>query len=63
MATANAFINRREEPTAAELAAALGGAKALWDKLVADLADDYGVVTQEWKSTSPKYGWSLRLKR
>jgi hypothetical protein len=59
----NAFINKRDQPTRQELDAVLGAAGLLWDKLVTDLADDHGIVTQEWKSTSPKYGWSLRLKR
>jgi hypothetical protein len=26
------------------------------------LADKHGVADQEWKSSSPKYGWSVRLK-
>ena len=30
----NAFIGMTKPPTDAELAAALGGAKALWDKLL-----------------------------
>jgi Protein of unknown function (DUF3788) len=58
----NAFIGKSEMPTEAELAAALGPSKALWDQLVDDLARD-GVDVQEWNSYSPKAGWSLRLKR
>jgi len=58
----NAFINQLKKPTDDELAAALGRAKSLWDQLVSDLADEFGVNIEEWKSYSPKYGWSLRLK-
>jgi len=58
----NAFIDKPKKPTAAELTAALGPAKALWDQLVADLAEQYDVTVQEWNSYSRKAGWSLRLK-
>ena len=59
----NAFIDQVEQPTDAELAKALGKAKTLWDQLLADLAHECNLVTQEWNSYSPKAGWSLRLKR
>jgi hypothetical protein len=58
----NAFINQLKEPAEDELTAALGPAKPLWDRLVHNLADEFDVHIQEWKSYSPKYGWSLRLK-
>jgi hypothetical protein len=58
----NAFIGKAKKPTDAELATALGPAKAIWDQLLADLADECGIVDQEWNSYSPKAGWSLRLK-
>jgi hypothetical protein len=58
----NAFINKPDKPTDDELTAALGPAKALWDQLIADLAEECDAGIQEWKSYSPKYGWSLRLK-
>ena len=58
----NAFINK-PKPTDAELAAALGPAKAIWDQLLADLAKDFETNIQEWNSYSPKAGWSLRVKR
>ena len=63
MVPINAFVGKQTKPSEAEVGAALGSAKALWDRLIADLANDSGVATQEWKSSSPKYGWSLRLKR
>ncbi len=58
----NAFINKPDIPTGNDLAAALGPAKALWDQLIADLAEECDAGIQEWKSYSPKHGWSLRLK-
>jgi uncharacterized protein DUF3788 len=59
----NAFIGQPAKPSEVELAAVLGPAKALWDTLIANLANVAGVSTQEWKSISAKYGWSLSLKR
>jgi hypothetical protein len=59
----NAFIGKPKKPTAAELTAALGPAKALWDQLLARLADEFNLTVQEWNSYSRKAGWSLRLKR
>jgi hypothetical protein len=58
----NTFIGKARKPTDAELAAALGSAKAVWDKLIGDLADECGIVDQEWNSYSVKAGWALRLK-
>lgn len=59
----NAFIGKAEQPTETELTAALGPAKAAWNKLLANLADSFGIVDREWNSYSRKAGWSLRLKR
>jgi len=61
MDTPNAFIGRAELPTAEEVSAALGPTDQLWKQLVVWLAEQ-GVTDQEWKSYSPKAGWSLRLK-
>lgn len=58
----NAFIGKSQKPTDGELAEALGHAKALWDQLLAELADELHLSTQEWHSYSRKAGWSLRLK-
>lgn len=60
---ANAFIGKAKKPTEEELAAALGPAKAVWDRFIAGLAEENGVDVQEWNSYSRKAGWSLRLKR
>ena len=58
----NAFIGKTKQPTDAELAAALGPAKVVWDQLIGDLADECGIADQEWNSYSLKAGWALRLK-
>jgi hypothetical protein len=60
---ANAFINEPAPPTETALAAALGPANAAWDQLLADLAEELGGDVHEWKCHSPKWGWSLRVKR
>lgn len=59
----NAFIGKKEEPTRHELAKALGPSKAVWDQFLTELAVDHGVGIREWKCYSPKWGWSLRVKR
>ena len=58
----NAFIGQPEKPADEELAAALGRARRLWDRVVSELSED-GVTIQEWTSYSRKAGWALRLKR
>jgi hypothetical protein len=58
----NAFIGKEKEPTDAELADALGPAKAVWDQLLTELARDHGLDIREWKCHSPKWGWALRVK-
>ena len=58
----NAFIGKPKRPTAKELAAALGPAKALWDSLLNQLSDQFD-LTLEWNSYSVKAGWSLKVKK
>jgi hypothetical protein len=59
----NAFIGKKDKPSQAELGAALGPAKAVWDQLLAELADEAEVTIHEWKCYSLKSGWSLRAMR
>jgi hypothetical protein len=59
---ANAFINKASQPTEDELAAQLGRAKTLRDRLLEVLTHDCGLDSQDWNSYSRKAGWSLRLK-
>lgn len=62
MDTPNAFIGHSAQPTPAEIASSLGDAAGLWKQIV-DWVADQGAPEEEWKSISPKYGWSLRMKR
>lgn len=59
----NAFIGKKEQPTEDELTIALGPAKQVWDRLLHELAQEYGVLIPEWKCYSVKSGWALRVKR
>jgi hypothetical protein len=59
----NAFIGKPEPPTDADLANVLGSARELWDRLIAELVHDFALDGQEWHSTSPRSGWTLRLQR
>lgn len=61
--TQNPFVGKTTRPSDSDLEKALGRAKPLWDQLVAELASEHAVTTREWKSYSPKHGWSLRLMR
>jgi hypothetical protein len=63
MTLTNAFIGKLNKPTDGDLTEALGPIKALWDQLLATLADQFNLIDQEWNSYSPKAGWALRLKR
>lgn len=58
----NVFTGKAKKPSDSELAGELGSAKTLWDQIVADLAEEQKIETQEWNSYSKKAGWSLRLK-
>ncbi|MBE3132268.1 MAG: DUF3788 domain-containing protein [Acidobacteria bacterium] len=60
---ANAFINKPVQPSDAEIAAALGPVKAVWDQFLTGLAQEFDVNVHEWKCHSPKWGWTLRAKR
>lgn len=64
MDTPNAFIGKPEEPSNAELVAALGQSATLWSELIHEVTADTPSLTQEWKGVcANKYGWSLRLKQ
>ncbi len=59
----NAFAGLRQAPKPHELTAALGDCEKLWNQLLAELKPACSIDAMEWKSYSPKAGWSLRLKR
>ena len=59
----NAFLGKKQQPSAEELASALGPAAGLWNELVEWMAANVGAAVQEWKGVYvDKYGWSLTLK-
>ena len=58
----NAFEGNATKPTAVEIAAALGRSATAWNLLIDWLAEQHEIKILEWKSLSPKYGWSVRLK-
>jgi hypothetical protein len=45
--TPNAFIGKKAKPTRADLTAALGESKELWDELLKNLANQCKLVDQE----------------
>jgi len=60
----NAFRGKANQPTDAEVAAALGSTAKLWNDFIQWMADKEGITAQEWKGiVVNKYGWSLRLKQ
>jgi hypothetical protein len=58
----NAFIGKTAQPTPDEVSAALGVTSTLWSDLLDWFSKEKSVGVREWKSSSPKYGWSLLLK-
>ena len=56
----NAFLGQKNQPTEREVLSVLGKSAPVWKALLAWFAEK-GIMGQEWKSISPKYGWSLRL--
>ncbi|MBA4137130.1 MAG: hypothetical protein C0518_07425 [Opitutus sp.] len=61
--TANAFLNRPDPPTEADLAGALGDAQAVWNDLLRHLTSTQIAHGGGWKCHSPKWGWSFRLMK
>ena len=59
----NAFIGKTTQPTPKELSSRLGPATDLWNQLVKEITKECSITDKEWKSYSPKAGWSLRLKQ
>ena len=60
----NAFLGKTDEPTEADVAAALGSTAKLWNGFIQWMAEKQGITAQEWKGiVVRKYGWSMRLKQ
>lgn len=55
------LIDKSQTPDAAALRAALGGAAAQWDAIVARAQEGCPGLTQEWKHYGQKHGWQLKL--
>lgn len=55
----NAFIGRKAQPSAKDLASVLGDSLDVWKELTTWLTGK-GISANEWHSVSPKYGWALR---
>lgn len=62
METSNAFVDQKTQPTSAQVFQALGESGNLWRQLTDWLVTLHGIDELEWRSLSPKSGWSLRLK-
>jgi hypothetical protein len=52
-----------KSPSPTELAAQLGGALTLWDKLIASIELQSSEVEQEWKASKASFGKMCLLKR
>jgi hypothetical protein len=47
----------------ADITAALGSSRGLWDELLRQVRRDFAPLTEEWVFSGRKHGWALRLKR
>ncbi len=56
------FADKSKPPSDADLATALGRAKAHWDRLLADADKLSAGAPAEWKYYSGKAGWTLVLR-
>lgn len=54
----NAFIGVKAPPSNKQVIMKLGSAAGTWKELI-DWLKEQGITCTEWKSSSPKYGWSL----
>ena len=59
----SAFDDRSTEPGERELTRVLGRAAPAWRDLATHLAEQYEPLTETWKFSGAKWGWSLQLKR
>jgi len=59
----NAFIGKTTQPIRTEVASAFGPAVPVWKEPVNRLRDEQKITVGEWISSSPKYGWALRMKQ
>ena len=59
----SAFDDKAVEPTPSELARVLGPCEELWYHLLSRMEASYGPLSEEWKFSGAKYGWSCRLRQ
>lgn len=62
MESPNAFAGHATLPTMEEVETALGPSAPLWHEFV-EWVHQHGAAGEEWKCTSLKHGWSLRLQQ
>jgi hypothetical protein len=58
----NVFAGKSHPPTHEELSLALGSTLSLWNQLLDWFSTERGLSEREWRSSAPKYGWTLLLK-
>ena len=63
LVVANPFAGYAKAPTESELNRVLASARQLWYRLLEELADDLNLTATEWNTSSPRRGWSFRVKR
>jgi hypothetical protein len=56
------FSDKSRQPSEDDLKAKLGTTFVFWNDLKKIIAAEYSPVTEEWRFTSKKTGWGLRLK-
>jgi hypothetical protein len=56
------FKDKAVEPTPNELKKALGNTFSIWQALADFTKKSYPGAIEEWSFSSPKYGWSFRIK-
>ena len=59
----SAFDDKSRMPKEKELAEVLGRTSTLWEKLKTLMASQYDPLTEAWKFSGQKWGWTLQLKR
>lgn len=55
------LIDRANPPDDKKLETILGESKAILDKLIQFMEEEYGSIRPEWKYYGPKYGWTMKI--
>ena len=59
----SALDDKGKTPTDRDVASVLGRATGLWNTLRTTLATQFEPLSETWKFSGQKYGWSLQLKQ